>query len=277
MLLAGASASRGDEAAAVVAPAPAVVVNPAAAQERAAAQNLRREADANDAKAGMYEGSLKAAAQRAAAARRKEADAREALAKAMEEGNAERSNALNAEMPRVAGRTVWAWRKLGAFESAAEYAKPLAESVVKDTPEPARPALEALGAAQQAAAKAWEKYAMAIDPDNLTADIDEAYEGAQASVDSLRVASLAWSFSTGAAYRRSAAATLGSPDLERKIAEWEKQNQELLETLRQQNELTAKVRKLERALAGAEAARAAMAEKLAAEAKARAAAPAAGQ
>jgi hypothetical protein len=220
----------------------------AAAQERATAQDLRKEAEANTAKAAKYTGDLKAAAEALASAQLKEAEAREALAAALEANDSPKiQTASTVTIPELAGLTWRAWRKLSALEAAAEYSKPLPSSLVNDTPEGAKPALDAFTAAIQAAAKAYEKYAAAITPDAPQSAIEEAYEDATDSTDAVQLAGLAWNVSKALAYRKASCAKYNNPDLDKKVQELERISNELLEAQRQQEGLKVRIRKLERA------------------------------
>ena len=253
-LLVGCAAPAGralaDNEAAEATPA-AAPANPyaqaAAAQERVTAKNLRKDAETYNAKAATYADELKAQAEAVAAAQIKEAEAREALADAIEANDSEKSNAINRTMPTLAGQTWRAWRKLTALEAADRYSKPLAAQMASDTLEGAKPALEALGAAQRAAAKAFEKYAAAITPDAPMSAIEEAYDDAIAAADAVKLAGMAWEAAKAIAYRKVNWGQLNDPDLDKKLQELEKNYSDQREVQRQLDELKIRMRKLQRA------------------------------
>ena len=216
----------------------------AAAQERVTAKNLRKDAETYRAKAAAYADELKAQAEAVAAAQIQEAEAREALADALEANNSEKSNAINRTMATLAGQTWRAWRKLTALEAADRYSKPL---MATDSLEGAKPALDALGAAQQAAAKAFAKYAAAITPDAPMSAIEEAYDDAIAADDAVKLAGMAWEAAKAIAYRKVSWGQLNNPDLDKKLQELEKNYSDQQEVQRQLDELKIRMRKLQRA------------------------------
>lgn len=229
-------------------PAPAAPKPDAAAAGRARAsnENFKKQADQWAEKAGKASGAAKDSADNAVLAIKSTIAAYEALAKAYEGGVQADIKAANEAAVKVNAASTRAIDKASCLERAATHLAPLSEGLIKNTPDAAKPALDALTAAHKAAADAWGKVAAAITPEADANVIEGLRDAATGATNETQVASRALTAATAMVNLKAAAERTGNPDAAKKIEEIKKQDDAILAVVRQQNELALKLRKMDR-------------------------------
>lgn len=237
------------------APPPAAAPShPEAVKCRQQAQAIRKEVESLAAGAKGAAGDRLDAIEALSGAKQKKAEAFEALAKAWDEGTTAQSEGISKEFPRLDARIERCAARLWAIDGAAENSvEP--RQLIADTPGPAKPALEAMLEARKALAGAYTKYAQVLASDAAQATVEDTLDELLGAMDDLALAARGRDLAMARSYRRDVWAVYKDAALDQQTQVWDRAYQEVLDALRQQNQLKAKVRKLERAAARSEAER----------------------